>query len=110
MSYLNRLAMSCSESATLTPWYACGKRAWKMSAGNGPEAEFVGRHLTGQAQRQQGAAVITAAEGDHAGAFGIGSGDLDGILDRFRTGGDEQGHSALPSIGARLLSCSASSM
>ncbi|MNN54515.1 hypothetical protein D3C81_1693370 [compost metagenome] len=38
-----------------------------------------------------GAAVVGAGEGDHAGAAGGGAGDLDGVLDGFGTGGDQQG-------------------
>ncbi|MNO88474.1 hypothetical protein D3C76_799240 [compost metagenome] len=50
------------------------------------------RHdFTGQAQGHHGTAVVSAGERDHASTAGSGTSDLDCVLDRFGTGGDQQG-------------------
>ncbi|MNF77266.1 hypothetical protein D3C84_594070 [compost metagenome] len=50
------------------------------------------RHdFTGQAQGHHGTTVVGAGEGDHASTASGGTGDLDGVLNGFGTGGDQQG-------------------
>ena len=60
-------------------------------AGHRPEAGLVGLHLAGQCHAHEGAAVEAAGEGDHRLAPGGVARDLDRVLDRFGTGGDEDG-------------------
>ena len=57
----------------------------------GPEAGLVGLHLAGQRDREQAAAVERAVEGDHAGAFGVITRDLDRVFDRLGTGREQRG-------------------
>ena len=59
--------------------------------GEGAKAGFVGHDLARQAQREQGAAVVAATKRDHAGAAGVGAGDLDGVFHGLGAGGQEQG-------------------
>ncbi|MCY1367143.1 hypothetical protein D9M69_540640 [compost metagenome] len=60
-------------------------------AREGTEAGFVRGDLAGHAQRQQGAAVVGAGEGDHARAAGVGARDLDRVFHRLGAGGEKQG-------------------
>src|SRR4029077_13923978 len=55
------------------------------------EARLVGLHLAGEADAGERAAVETAGEGDDRGALGVIARDLDGVLHRLRTGGEEDG-------------------
>ena len=55
------------------------------------KAQLVRCDLAGQPQGQQGAAMVAAAKGNHAGPAGRGPGDLDGVLDSFGAGGQKQG-------------------
>ena len=64
------------------------------------ETDFVGGDFAGQAKREQRAAVVTATEGNHARALGVSTRDLDGILNRFGAGGDEQGFGFAGNRGA----------
>ena len=57
---------------------------------HGAELGLVGKHLAGERHAQQGAAMEAAVEGDDIGAAGIGAGELDGVLDRLGTGGDQR--------------------
>ena len=54
-----------------------------------PEAGFVGLHLAGEADARERAAVKAAGKGDDRGALGVKARDLDGVLDRFRAGGEK---------------------
>ena len=70
--------------------------------GEGTHVLLVGADLAGHAQRQQGAAVIAAGEGDDAGTAGGGAGDLDRVLDGFGAGGDQQGLFRMIAGGQRV--------
>ena len=56
----------------------------------GAHVFFVGRDLAGHAQRQQGAAMVAAGEGDDARTASGGAGNFHGVLNGFGAGGDEQ--------------------
>ena len=56
----------------------------------GADVTLVGRNLAGQAKRQQRASMVARGEGDDARTAGGGTGDLDRVLDRLGTGGDQQ--------------------
>src|SRR5262245_46359858 len=45
MSYLKIWSIAARLSATETPWYSIGYGAWKISAGNGPNAALYGATL-----------------------------------------------------------------
>ena len=55
------------------------------------ETGLVGCDFAGQRHAHHGAAVKTARKGDHARASGMGAGDLDRVLHRFRTRRQEDG-------------------
>src|ERR1700733_3007197 len=55
------------------------------------EAALVGHDLAGERHGHERAAVKTAREGDYRAALGVVAGNLDGILDSFRAGVQEQG-------------------
>ena len=63
-----------------------------------PKAGLVGMHLAGETHACERAAVEAARERDHGRAPGMEARDLDGVLDRLRAGGQEQG---LLGTGAR---------
>jgi hypothetical protein len=72
------------------------------------EAGLVGRDLAGECHAQVSAAVKGAVEADDARATGVGTGDLDGVLDRFGTGREERrllreaaGHALVDLLGQR---------
>ena len=55
------------------------------------EPGLVGLHLAGEADAGERAAVEAAREGDQRGAPRVKARDLDGVLDRFRAGGEKDG-------------------
>ena len=54
-----------------------------------PEADFIGRDLTGEGHGHKGTAVEAAAEGNQPRTTGVSAGDFHRVLDRFRAGGEE---------------------
>ena len=62
------------------------RAAWHQA-----HARRVRYNFTGQAQGHHGATVVSAGEGDHASTASGCTGDLDGVFDRFRTSGHQQG-------------------
>ena len=55
------------------------------------EAGLVRLYLAGEAHAAEGAAVESAAEGDHRRTLRVVPGDLHGVLDCLRPGGEEDG-------------------
>ena len=60
---------------------------WRKGAKTG----FVGCHFAGQPQGKQRAAVVTAGKSNDGSAFGVSAGNLDRVLNRLGTRGQEQG-------------------